>query len=272
MLPARVRGRNRICLFADENVEGRDRERAPGSLLQTAWDVAERYFAAGESDSTRVLEMPPAAEPGDAEEFIGDLAATAEQVRPARLRRLPLDFDPQVRFEAVHKLSHGETAVAPMAFERPEGLFEARAFGNAVHAFIEVLARRTADGAELDALTREVTEWAPRIAAVLRGEGLAPAAVSRLSARVAGALGGRLKDPVGRWILQVHEDATSELALTSWEERRSGVRLDRVFLAGVEPLSEGREYCGSSTTRRRLMDARVWRSFLPKSGLSMRRR
>ncbi len=51
-----------------------------------------------------------------------------------------------------------------------------------------------------------------------------------------------LKDPVGRWILKVHEDATSELALTSWEERRSGVRLDRVFWAGDEPLSEGRDY------------------------------
>ncbi len=238
-----TRAREELHLFASPlRTSKGEIQRAPGSLLQTAWAVAERYFAAGESDSTRVLEMPPAAEPEDAEEFIGDLAAAATQAPPARLRRLPLDFDPRARFEAVHKLSHGETAVAPMEFERPEGSFEARAFGNAVHAFIEVLARRTADGAELDALAREVTGWVPRIAAVLRGEGLAPAVVSRLTPRVAGALAAMLKDPVGQWILKVHEDAMSELALTSWEERRSGVRLDRVFLAGVEPLSEGREY------------------------------
>ncbi len=184
-----TRAREELHLFASPMRTSKGEiQRAPGSLLQTAWAVAERYFAAGEPESTRVLEMPPAAEPGDAEEFIGDLAATAEQARPARLRRLPLDFDPQARFEAVRKLSPGETAVAPMEFERPEGSFEARAFGNAVHAFIEVLARRTADGAELDALAREVTGWVPRIAAVLRGEGLAPAVVSRLTPRVAGAL------------------------------------------------------------------------------------
>ena len=51
-----------------------------------------------------------------------------------------------------------------------------------------------------------------------------------------------LKDPVGRWVLSKHEDATSELALTSWGDRRSSMRLDRVFLAGDQPLQEGREF------------------------------
>ena len=215
---------------------------APGSLLETAWAVAERHFAADTPDSARILEMPPLVEPEDAEEFVGDLAAAAEQVRPARLRRLPLGFEPRTRFEVVRRLSRGEAAVAPVQFERPEGSFEARAFGNSVHALIEVLARRTADGAEIDALAREVTGWAPRIATVLRGEGLAPAVVTRLAARVAGALGAMLKDPVGRWILSRREDAISELALTSWEEQRRSLRLDRVFFGGNEPLATGGDH------------------------------
>jgi ATP-dependent helicase/nuclease subunit A len=238
-----TRAREELHLFASPQRTARGGiQRAPGSLLETAWAVAERHFATDTPDFARVLEMPVIAEQEDAEEFVGDLAAAAVQVRPARLRRLPLGFEPQTRFEDTGGLFYGQTAVAPVKFERPEGSFEARAFGNAVHAFIEVLARRTADGAAADALARELTAWTPRISTVLRGEGLAPAVVSRLAARVASALGAMLKDPVGRWILQGREDATSELALTSWEERRSSLRLDRVFFGGNEPLATGGDY------------------------------
>jgi ATP-dependent helicase/nuclease subunit A len=40
-------------------------------------------------------------------------------------------------------------------------------------------------------------------------------------------------------VLAPHEDAASELALISWGERRSSVRLDRVFLGGQKPLDAG---------------------------------
>ena len=99
----------------------------------------------------------------------------------AMLQRLPLSFEPDARFAVASKLSYGEASVAPAHFERPEGSFEARAFGNAVHAFAEALTKRLADGVGVDALLREVAGWTPRIAAVLRGDGLAPAVVDRLS-------------------------------------------------------------------------------------------
>jgi hypothetical protein len=124
-------------------------------------------------------------------------------------------------------------------FERPEGSLEARAFGNAVHAFAEVLTKRLADGTSVDASLREVLGWTPRIAAVLRGDGLAPVVVDRLVARVKTALGNMLKDAEGLWVLRQHEGAMSEFALTSWNERRSSVRLDRLFLAGQRPLDAG---------------------------------
>jgi hypothetical protein len=105
-----------------------------------------------------------------------------------------------------------------------------------------MLTKRLAEGASADALLREVAGWTPRIAAVLRGGGLAPAVVDRLVARVKIALGNMLKDAEGVWVLSPHRDAVSELALTSWSERRSSVRLDRVFFAGERPLEAGNDW------------------------------
>jgi hypothetical protein len=117
-----------------------------------------------------------------------------------------------------------------------------------MHAFVEMLTKRIADGVGAEELSRELGGWTPRIAAVLRGEGLAPAVVDRLAARVKTGLGNMLTDAEGRWVLGPHEGATSELALTSWDGltspdgRRSSVRLDRVFFGGAKPLDAGKDY------------------------------
>jgi ATP-dependent helicase/nuclease subunit A len=50
-----------------------------------------------------------------------------------------------------------------------------------------------------------------------------------------------LRDAEGRWVLTALEQASSEYALTSWEESRRSVRLDRVFRAGASPMQEGSE-------------------------------
>jgi hypothetical protein len=128
---------------------------------------------------------------------------------------------------------------AGIAFERPEGSFEARAFGNAVHGFLEALAKSLNEGAFADVLLDELASSESRIAAVLRSDGLSPTSVARLVPRVIVALKNTLIDPKGLWVLRSHEDAASEYALTSWLETRSSVRLDRVFRAGTAPLSEG---------------------------------
>jgi ATP-dependent helicase/nuclease subunit A len=163
-------------------------------------------------------------------------------VQSAMLQRLPLSFDPEARLAVAQKLSYGDAAIVPAHFERPEGSFEARAFGNAVHALVEVLTKRLADGVGAEALLREVAGWTPRIAAVLRGDGLAPAAVDRLVPRAKTGLSNMLNDAEGLWALGPREDATSEFALTSWNERRSSVRLDRMFLGGAMPLDAGNDY------------------------------
>jgi ATP-dependent helicase/nuclease subunit A len=242
-----TRAREELHLFAapEENAKGEVKP-VHGSLLATAWPAAERHFAvvAPTSDGmAKVLVMQPAAAIED--EFIGDIAAEAnameEAPRPATLQRLPLAFDPRERFRAGKKLPYGEGDDAQTAthFARPEGSFEVRALGNAVHAFLETLTRRLGDGVQRDALLREVAGWGARIGAVLRSEGLPQSSAKKLEQRVQNALRDTLKDADGLWVLGAHEGASSEYALTSWGDRRSSVRLDRVFRAGEEPLAAG---------------------------------
>jgi ATP-dependent helicase/nuclease subunit A len=237
-----TRAREELHLFASPKATEAGEVRPEyGSLLATAWPVARRHFAAAApapGSTAKLFEMPLIPETEDsAEDFVGDIAAAEEEVaRPAILRRLPLSFDAGGRFSAAPRLSYGEAGIEPSNFERPEGSFEARAFGNAVHTFLEVLAKRFAGGVEVETLLREVAGWTPRIAAMLRGEGLAPEVVDRLAARVKTGLSTMLQDAEGLWVLGPREGAMSEFALTSWGERRSSVRLDRVFRAGAKPL------------------------------------
>jgi ATP-dependent helicase/nuclease subunit A len=244
-----TRAREELHLLASpEETSKGDIIRPYGSLLATAWPAAERHFASVvpvSENRTKMFVMSLFPEEGDGA-LIGSLAASSEEEeqRPALLKRLPLDFTVDARFATARRLSYGEevSALNDAHFDRPEGSFEARAFGNAVHAFVEILTKRLADGTAVETLSHEVAGWSPRIAAVLRGDGLPPALIERLITRVKTTLTNSLRDPEGLWILSPHRGASSEHALTSWDERRSSVRLDRMFFAGAGPLKPGDDY------------------------------
>jgi ATP-dependent helicase/nuclease subunit A len=244
-----TRAREELHLFASPEATARGEiNRQYGSLLATAWPAAERHFVslrASTSEAaakTFVMSLTPEAE----ENFVGDIAASGgnEPSRPAILQRLPSSFEPRARLMTKQKLSYGEDFVVrgPAHFERPQGSFEARAFGNVVHAFLDILTKQLSYEIGVDALLHEVAEWSPRIRAVLRGDGLPPTVVERLVTRVKAALNNILQDVKGLWVLSARYEASSEYALTSWAERRSSVRLDRVFFAGSEPLKGGNDY------------------------------
>jgi ATP-dependent helicase/nuclease subunit A len=242
-----TRAREELHLFASpEATAAGEISRSYGSLLATAWPAAERHFAEMAPSSEKNIGMfGMSLEPESDAGFIDDLAASSQDsARPALLQRLPLELAPAEQFEAARKLSYGEDAIAPGAihFARPEGSFEARSFGNAVHAFVEILTRQMADGVPAEVLLHEVAGWTPRITALLRADGLPPVVVERLTVRVKVALSNLLKDNVGRWVLDRHEQASSEYSLTSWSERRNSVRLDRIFLGGAEPLTGGNDH------------------------------
>jgi ATP-dependent helicase/nuclease subunit A len=233
-----TRAREELHLFAapDTKADGEVRLEH-GSLLSAAWPAAERHFdrAPATMIAMPFLPFPPPSE----DEYVGDIAASVAHV--PTLQRLPRGFMPMKRFEAKVRLPYGDVEARPagLSFERPEGSFEARAFGNAVHGFLEMLAKSLSESGDADSLLGQVADWETRIAAVLRSDGLSPVSVQRLVPRVVTALKNTLRDPEGLWILRSHEDAASEFALTSWIETRNSVRLDRVFRAGALPLSDG---------------------------------
>lgn len=242
-----TRAKEELHLFAaPETKSDGSISQAYGSLLSAAWPAAEQHFAAESKaydNMQQILNFPSQETTPSTDALVGNLAATAEE-RPPILERLPLHFLPSARFAGMQRLAYGDNSIEPSLarFERPEGSFEARAFGNTVHEFLDLVARRFAHGALSDQLLSEMAIWEPRISAVLRSEGLGAPRVKQLSSRVRTALENTLRDVEGLWILQARKEASSEFALTSWAEARRSVRLDRIFRAGAMPLVEGDDY------------------------------
>jgi ATP-dependent exoDNAse (exonuclease V) beta subunit len=128
----------------------------------------------------------------------------------------------------------------------------ARSFGNVVHAALETIADRIAAGSSPAALLAEIPSWLPRLAALLRADGLAHATVNRLDREARTALESTLRDRDGLWLLAPHAAAANEFALTAWPEthnadgqpaiRPTSIRIDRIFCAGSEPHTPGEDF------------------------------
>jgi ATP-dependent helicase/nuclease subunit A len=248
-----TRAREELHLFATPNQRQNGELRHNyGSLLQCSWPVAEPHFVDVQSEA-RPLIAPVIALPTPNETLIlpslaagaeepgstAGLIAGIEEPKPAILYRLSLTFEQPRRQQLPTALDPSRTT---KSFERPEGTFEARAFGNTVHTLLEHVATLLAAGSTPEALECEVEVWSPRIAAILRATGLPPRAVERLVPQVQTALTNTLRDPQGRWILQNHPLASNEASLVSWSDTLTNVRLDRTFHAGSEPLLQGQDY------------------------------
>jgi len=244
-----TRAREELHLFAAPKLSAKGEiNPKSGSLLRAAWPAAEAAFAgplASAKAPSQIVTFPAQSE----EAAVLDLAASAAAAiqtpapRAAILKRLPLAFDPAARLANPRPLHYGERDEAPsLHFERPEGSVAARAFGNGVHAFLERLTRQIAAGEPAAKLLAALPGWSPRVAAVLRSEGLPPTMVERLTQRVLHALASTLKDPVGLWLLSAHQGSQTEYGLTAWSEQRSNIRIDRVFRAGTEPLAAGADF------------------------------
>jgi ATP-dependent exoDNAse (exonuclease V) beta subunit len=252
-----TRAREELHLFAAPatSIKGKSSPRRD-SLLKAAWPAAQPRISrvlgtvstfdsedeAGDGEPSSTFTPPP-------EPLVLDLVAATEGYHET-IQRLPHAFDPAARFAAARarKLVYAEAkeaSPAAAAFARPEGSFAARSFGNAVHAFLEVVANRLASGTPPPALLAEIPTWTPRIAAVLRADGLPPSTVDRLTRDARTTLQNALRDPLGLWLLAPHPGAASELGLTAWLDtpgepaQAASIRVDRVFHAGPEPQTPG---------------------------------
>ena len=240
-----TRAREELHLFAapDISAKGEINPRYD-SLLDAAWPAAERHFA----QATAVV---PAEPPALA------LAAGADPSRPVLLR-VPLTFEPAARFAASrrHKLPYGDpdsdAGSSHAQFSRPEGSFAARSFGNVVHACLETLSDRILNRSAPAALLAELPSWTPRIAAMLRADGLPRATVERYTRETGAALNNVLRDRDGLWLLAPQSRSASEFAITAWPQpqnvasqttlRPASIRIDRVFHAGPEPHAPGEDF------------------------------
>jgi ATP-dependent helicase/nuclease subunit A len=279
-----TRARQELHLFAAPTVStnGEIHPRT-ASLLESAWPAAESHFAtSAESPAAPFLLDLAAAEEAQAPPYashplvahspylIAANPTTTPVTESLTLERLPLAFDPAARFAEARaqRLPYGDSDSDPVSspahFSRPEGSFAARSFGNVVHAALESLATRIATGQSPDQLLAELLvelpTWLPRIAALLRADGLAHATVTRLTRETRTALENTLRDPDGLWLLAPNSCAASELALTAWPAPASAaeqaapaatraasirpvsIRIDRIFRAGPAPHAPGEDF------------------------------
>jgi len=218
-----------------------------GSLLATAWPALEQEVRAN------FEEWKAAAMPIEAE--IESIAASAESnllvmpsaVRPTLLRRLPTDY----RRERTDLLAPNASkpGSSGLAFETREGKLYvrhqggllSRALGAAVHTFLEELARLRIPH-DWNAARALLQRFEPRIAAQVRGSGVDQTQAATISAEALRIALGASHDPYGQWILSPHADAESEARWTGVVAGGlTSVRVDRVFRAGLEPLSEGKQ-------------------------------
>ncbi len=215
-----------------------------GSLLEAAWPAAAPHFAEIPSSSSveiwrQSLENESSQQPTFAQPTFA-LAAAAEPALPAppTIQRLPLSFNPLTRLTQTQPLPYTPANALQHlpAFDRPEGSFAVRAFGNVVHRFLQLLADRLAALPDFAALAAELPSWLPRLTASLRAEGLPPSQLDRLAPRALSALQQSLADPRGLWTLTPHPGSRSEHALRT---PTGELRVDRTFLAGPTPLSTG---------------------------------
>lgn len=236
-----TRAKEELHLFATLMVNAKGELKPPaGSLLNAAWPAAERHLIEQPPAHAGMPETAAGLEHAEEHSFL-DLAASADTTnRHPHLNRLPLAFHPQKRFTTAPALfTGGSTPEKVFEFARPEGSLEARAFGNTVHAYLEKLAKRATLGETPDALLAEVATWRPRIIALLRSDGLPQNLLERYSEQVMTALANTLRDEKGRWVLTTQNSSSTELPMTEWQHYRISVRMDRIFRAGSEPMSEG---------------------------------
>ncbi len=204
------------------------------SLLAAAFPAVQEIF---DTAPTNLLTMPrPEQTPED--HILPALAASSNDVQPRIIRRIP---------HAPTSQPLPSTSTSPQMtqpFERPEGSYASRAFGNAVHAFMQQLGIEAAEGKTLDSLLKQLPSWHPRITLALRAGGLPPSQLESLAGKVLLALRTVLTDPAGRWILSPHPGARTEASTTivSSDGHPKTIRLDRLFHAGSGPSSVGEDH------------------------------
>ena len=271
-----TRARRQLHLLGTAIVRAGSQKIRPGaaeSLLDCAWPALGPVFEAAWQSQTpaRPAEMPddvvvapgPVLVPSTGAERGDDLPRPGYLDRLAAagtlpgdtldLWRVPSGFCPELLLDNVTVAGTypriGSTATTSSeSLARPEGSFEQRARGTAVHAMLELVSERWArEGQAGD--SQGLAQPLGRLAkTVLRRAGLSAGRADMIVATLVPMVMAAAADGEGRWILAPHPGARSEWSFSGWagstsaDARLRTLRVDRAFQAGEAPLSEGSRY------------------------------
>ena len=258
---AATRAREELHLFGTATLGTKGELVQPryDSLLRASWPAAAAHFEQLVQAATPPLEQQLIH--SLSEDFSEDFALAAaadvvadelaQGVAPV-IERLPLSFDPAARFLKAKERRLPYTAASALrqtiTFDRPDGSFAARAFGNVVHRYLQLLAVRLERNVTCDELLVELPSWKPRITASLRGEGLPPGRVAGDAARAHTCAG----IDVGR------SDRTMDFIPARLVRQRAGA--DRGVTWRRRPACRSHVSCGCSSfvgRRKPSMDRRL---------------
>ncbi|MEO6965762.1 MAG: UvrD-helicase domain-containing protein [Acidobacteriaceae bacterium] len=267
-----TRARQEVHLFAQcrKRKNGEFGNVKAGTLLHTAWPVAESIFARHVSETLRddvapkIVAMPPTELPGHLESVAaaGEASQSTSTIRLSNFHRIRTGWQrpptpPDVPFLPSSPSLPGAydetTDENSPAFLRPHGSWRARVFGTVLHAFLEPLATILARYTEPDAAIQAIGQLAHPVRLQLLRSGYQPMEASREADRIMTALQGMAHDENGRWILAPHpgpfvteQNSSSsprfEVPLTALHRNvMRSIRVDRLFLAGESPMADGQD-------------------------------
>ncbi len=248
---AATRAREELHIFARseyKNASGKTCLSEPSNcLLATAWPAFENEIRArfeewqsAQPDSHREIESVVEA---IAASSVISLALMPSPAKPTLLRRLPPDFTP-LELAGVFSPVRDKGSIRrsePERYRRHEGGIASRALGTAVHELLEEAARLRATN-DWTATHVALSKLLPHIQAQIRATGLTQSETKPIAAQALDISQKAMKDQVGQWILSPHAEAASEAAWTGIvADALRSIRVDRVFGAGLEPLSNGED-------------------------------
>lgn len=245
---AATRAREELHLFARPTYKEEQGELvlAPPaeSLLATAWPAlgqpAQESFDGWRAAQARSHDAASGTVRSIAASEGSNLFTMPSPATTTMLRRLPADAITTNRtLPNQHLLQDNATKGEGELYRRHEGGQLSRALGTAVHALLEALARLRTSG-DWDSARAALAAMEGRIIAQVRAAGAAPSHAASIAKEATGIALEASNEPVGQWILSPHAQASSEAAWTGVVKGAlRTVRVDRVFRAGREPLSEG---------------------------------
>ncbi len=244
---AATRAREELHLFARPSYKSEDGTRSlmePGdNLLSIAWpalkqEVQNRFDQWLESNPISAqlnVEVPKLAATGES-----NILTMPAPVRPTVLRRLPADFVPAApgTLSALPASQASVGAGNSQLYERHQGGQLSRAFGNALHMLLQHAARLRAQH-DWPEVRVALAQLQPRITAQIRASGIPHMQADSVAADALHLALQAIQDAHGQWILSPHPGAASEASWTGvLDGKLRTVRIDRIFRAGRDPLSE----------------------------------